>query len=183
MKAKVIRGNILPFTSWQSRPYLNLGHGILYRSCGKYNSSMIANQQRSWGTFLLSDCWAIVSWGLGETWIICFSCWCVQRVPQVRVCMFLWGLEISVQLHSSGPSVSNLSSEMLIILGEEWDCLFLPSCWCCLWQLWTDSLYLPGAKGRGIPCVCSLYAIRSCPSIFSEKCSCYSKHSQLITIT
>lgn len=49
-----IRGNVLPFTPWQSRPYLSLGHGILYRSCGKYKSSMIANQQR--GTFMLSDC-------------------------------------------------------------------------------------------------------------------------------
>lgn len=33
--------------------------------------------------------------------------------------MLLQGLEMSVQLHSSDPSVSNSSSEKLIILGEE----------------------------------------------------------------
>lgn len=43
---------------------------ICYRPCGMRKRSMIANQQRNWGTFMLSGCWTVLSWGHGEILIV-----------------------------------------------------------------------------------------------------------------
>lgn len=134
-----------------------------------HKRSMIANQQRNWGAFMLSDCWTIQFWGQRETWTV----W----TPAFRFGVFGQFLSSGQSLYVPAgagsicpvtwfrPKCAIFELWGVNIPGKRIRLSSLPSCTFLLQQQSSAVLvfpvavldwwfYPPGAKGRGIPIVC-----------------------------